>query len=145
MPSKSRKYGVKFFWLCEAITSFALNGMIYCERESDSEQHRNLANDIVMKLCLVYFGTGRDIYVDRYFTSHGLVCNLLHQNLTVIGTIIADRHERREVKSTKALYDNSNKNLLLSYARKPNKNVLFTLFYFNHGLPQKTNSYYRLQ
>ena len=93
MPSKPRKYGVKFFWLCEATTSFALNGMIYSGRESDSAPHRNLANDIVMKLCSVYFGTGRDIYVDRYFTSHGLVCNLLEKNLTLVGTIMANRQE----------------------------------------------------
>ena len=61
MPTKPRKYIVKFFWLCEATTGFALKGMIYSGRESDSGPHRNLANDIVMKLCSVYFGTGRDI------------------------------------------------------------------------------------
>ena len=107
--------------------------MIYSERESDSGPHRNLANDIVMKLCSVYFGTGRDVYVDRYFTSHSLVCNLLQQNLTVIETIMANRREvpsqfkaakGREIESTKALYDHSNKILLLSYVPKRNKNVL---------------------
>ena len=96
MPSKPRKYGVKFFWLCEATTGFALNGMIYSGRESDSAPHRNLANDIVMKLCSVYFGTGRDIYVDRYFTSHGLVCNLLEKNLTLVGTIMANHNSKQE-------------------------------------------------
>ena len=112
MPSKPRKNGVKLFWLCEAKTGFALNGIIYSGRESDSGLHRNLANDIVMQLCSVYFGTGRDIYVDRYFTSHGLVCNLLQHNLTLVGTVIANRREvpsqfktakGREVESTKTL------------------------------------------
>ena len=32
--------------------------MIYSGKESDLGPHRNLANDIVMKLCAVYFGTG---------------------------------------------------------------------------------------
>jgi len=86
-----------------------------------------------MKLCSVYFGTGRDIYVDRYFTSHGLVCNLLQQNLTLLGTIMANRREvpsqfkaakGREIESAKALYDHSNKILLLLYIPKRNKNVL---------------------
>ena len=67
--------------------------MIYSGRESDSVPHRNLANDIVMKLFLVYFGTRRDIFVDRYFTSHDLVRNLLQQNLTLIGTIMGNRRE----------------------------------------------------
>ena len=133
MPTKPRKYGVKFFWLCEATTGFALKGMIYSGRKSDSAPHRNLANDIVMKLCPIYFGTGRDIYVDRYFTSHGLVCNLLQQNLTLIRTIVANRREvpsqfkatkGRKIESTKALYDHSNKILLLSYVPKRNRNVL---------------------
>ena len=51
MPTKPRRYGVKFFWLCEATTGFAVKSMIYSGRESDSGSHRNLANDIVMKLC----------------------------------------------------------------------------------------------
>ena len=73
MPTKPRKYGVKFFRLCEATTGLALKSMVYSGRESDSVPHRNLADDVVMKLCSVYFDTGRDIYVDRFFTSHGLV------------------------------------------------------------------------
>ena len=133
MPSRPRKYGVKFFWLCKVTTGFALNDMIYSGRESDSGPHKNLDNDIVMKMCSVYFGTGRDIYVDRYFTSHGLVCNLLQQNLTVIGTTMANRHEvplqfkaskEREVESTEAMYDHSNKILPLSKVSKRNKSVL---------------------
>ena len=133
MSSKPRKYGVKLFWLCKAIAGFALTGMIYSGRESDSGFHRNLSNDIVMQLCSVYFGTGRDIYVDRYFTSHGLVCNLLQQNLTLVGTVMANRREvpsqfktarEREVENTKTLSDHSNKILLLSYVPKRNKSVL---------------------
>ena len=80
VPSKTRKYGVKFFWLCEATTGFALHGMIHTGREKNNAPHRNLANDIMMNLRSVYYGTGLDIYVDRYFTTHGLLCNLLSQN-----------------------------------------------------------------
>ena len=82
----------------------------------------------MLKLCSVYFSTGRDIYVDRYFTSHCLVCilcNLLLQNLTLIETIMANRLEvpsqfkaakRREVESTEALHEYCDKILLLSYS-----------------------------
>ena len=130
---KTKEIRCLVFWLCEATTGFALKGMIYSRKDSDSGPYKNLANDIAMKLCSVYFGTGRDIYVDRYFTSHGLVCNLLQQNLTLIGTIMANRCEvqsqfkaakGREVESTKVLYDHSNKILLLSYVHKRNKNAL---------------------
>ena len=93
MPSKPRKYGVKFFWLCEATTGFAFHGMIYSGREENNAPHRNLENNIVMNLCSVYYGTGPDIYADKYFTAHGLVCNLLSQKLTLVSTIMLNRRE----------------------------------------------------
>ena len=61
------------------------------------------------------------------------MCNLLQQHLTLIGTIMANWREvpsqfkagkERVVESTKALYDHSNKILLLSYIPKRNKNTL---------------------
>ena len=114
MPSKPRKYGVKFFCSCEATTGFVLHGMIYSGREENNAPHRNLENHIVMNMCSVYYGTGRHIYVDRYFTTQELVCNLLSQKLTLVGTIMSNRREilsqfksarGKEVESTKALYD----------------------------------------
>ena len=135
MPSKQRKYVSSFFWLYEATTGFALNGMIYSGREENNAPHRNLANNIVMNLCSVYYGTNWDIYVDRYFTTHGLVCNLLSQKLTLVDTIMSSTQFReipfqfksargREVESTKALYDHSN-GILLIYRTYPNKTVMF--------------------
>jgi len=133
MPSNPRKYGVTFFGCAKPQQLSLWMAWFILAENLDSGSHRNLANDIVMKLCSVYFGTGRDIYVDRYFTSHGLVCNLLQQNLTLLGTIMANRREvpsqfkaakGREIESAKALYDHSNKILLLLYVPKRNKNVL---------------------
>ena len=133
MPSEPRKYGVKFFWLCKATTGFALYGMIYSGREENNASQRNLANNIVMNLCSVYYVTGRDIYVDRCFTTHRLLCNLLSQKLTLIRTIMSNRPETssqfksargKEVESTKTLYDHSNGILLISYISKQNRNVL---------------------
>ena len=133
--------------------------MIYSGRESYLGPHRNFATNIVMKLCSVYFGTGRDIYsyANRYFTSHSLTCNLLQQNLTVIGTITANwpivpsqfkAAKGREIESTKALYDHFNKILLLLYVLKRNKNVLIMssshLFIKITECHKTTYSYYRL-
>ena len=58
MPLKLRKCDVKIFLLREATVGFALKGMIYSETVSDAGPHRNQANHIAMKLCLVYFGSG---------------------------------------------------------------------------------------
>ena len=79
------------------------------------------------------FWNWSQLYVENYFTSHGLACNLLHQNFTLVGTIIANQCKVSsqlkstsgvEMESTKALYDHSNKIILLSFAPKRNRNVL---------------------
>ena len=94
-----------------------------------------------MNLCSVYFGTGRDIYLDRYFTFHGLICNLLLQNLTLFGTVMANRREvpsllkstrKREVESTEILHDHLNEILLLSFVPKQNRNVL--MMFSSHSI-----------
>ena len=125
---------LSFFGICEAATGFALHGMIYSGRKENNAPHQNLANDIVMNLCSVYYGIGRDIYVDRYFTTHELVCNLLFQKITLIGTFmsisvifgnsVSIQIGRGEVESTKALCDHSNGILLILYIPKRNRNVL---------------------
>ena len=126
---------VQFFWLCEATTGFVLHGIIYSGREENNAPHQNLANNIVMNLCSVYYDTGRDIYVDKYFTTQ-VVRSLLSKTYT--GWIImSNRREilsqfkstrRREVESTKALYDHSKCILLISYIPKRNRNVLMMSF-----------------
>ena len=67
--------------------------MICLGREENNAPHQNLTNDIVINLCSVYYGIGRDIYVDRYFITHGLISNLLSSQLILVGTIMSNRHE----------------------------------------------------
>ena len=63
MPCKPRKYGIKFFWICESNTGFALRGMIYTGRDQNAPPHRGLAKDVVLYLSEPFYGTGRDIFV----------------------------------------------------------------------------------
>lgn len=133
MPCKPRKYGIKFFWICESSTGFALKGMIYTGRQVGEPQHVNLSRDVVMELAQPFFGTGRDVVMDRYFTSHALACELNSNNLTTLGTIKSNRREipgcfktarGRHVESAEYLYDHENKIIVLSFVPKKNKNVL---------------------
>lgn len=127
MPNKLRKYGIKFYWLCESPSGCALNGFIYTGRRPGEAPHRNLARDIVLKFTEPYFRTGRDIFMDRFFTSHQLACDLLEQNLTLVRTLSSHRREvpqrmksvrGREVESTRFIYDNDKKIIVLSYVPK---------------------------
>ena len=83
----------KFFWACESSSGYALNGIPYDGKEGD-QVHGNLAQEIVMRLLEPYFGTGRDVCTDNFFTSYNLAKLLLQENLTLLGTI---RRHRREV------------------------------------------------
>ena len=107
--------------------------MIYTGRQQHEEIHHNLVSDVVMRFASPYFGSGREIFTDRYFTSHSLAMQLVEKNLTLVGSMMIHMREvPSDIKSAKgelalstvALYDYANKIILLSYAPKRNKNVL---------------------
>ena len=138
MPNKPKKYGLKIFWIAEAGTGFALNGNIYSGRAVNDPVHRNLSYDVVMQLAEPFFGSGRDIVTDNFFTSHALAVSLLQKSLTLLGTIRKQRREvplvlrqNREALSSLFLYDLNNKITLVSYA--PCLNRIVTLLSSSHG------------
>ena len=69
--SKPRKYGLKIFWACESNTGYRLNAIAYGGKEGN-RVHHNLAQDIVLKVVEPWYGTGRDICTNNYFTSYTL-------------------------------------------------------------------------
>jgi hypothetical protein len=132
MPSKPRKYGLKIFWACESGTGYALNARIYCGR-SGVHPDKGLAETITMELCKPFYGSGRNITTDNFFTSHSLAVSLLGVKLTLLGTIRHHRrevpkslhkHRHREVQSTEFRFDNTNKFTIASYVPKRNRCVL---------------------
>ena len=75
------------FWACESSSGYVLNGIDskhsipYGGKEGD-QVHRNLVQDIVMRLLEPYFGTGRDVCKDNFFTSYNLAKLLLQEILS---------------------------------------------------------------
>ena len=124
---KPRKYGLKMFWSCESSSGYALNGIPYGGKEGD-QVHPNLAQDIVMRLLEPYFGTGRDVYTDNFFTNYNLAKLLLQKNLTLLKTIRRHRREvpgpsKREIEiySCKFLFNHVNGICLVAYQTKKTK------------------------
>ena len=133
MSSKPAKYGIKFFWLCDAKNGYALAGTIYSGKASDGRRETGLAEKTVVSLTSFYNKSGRNVFVDRYFTSHSLCLTLLQNGLTMTGTIMASRRDvpkelktvkDRSLYSTTELWDGENRIMLLSYVPKKGKNVL---------------------
>ena len=86
VPSKARKYVLKIFWAYESNNEYALNAIAYAGKEGN-RIHHNLSQDIVLIVVEPWYGTGRDICTDNYFTSYTLANQLLKQNLTLLGTV----------------------------------------------------------
>ena len=133
IPSKPRKYGLKIFSACESSSGYALNGIPYGGKEGD-QVHRNLAQDIVMRLLEPYFGTGRDVCTNNFFTSYDLAKQLLQENLTSLGTIRRHRREvpgslnrKMEIYSIKFLFNHMNGICLIAYQAKKNNNPVMLL------------------
>lgn len=131
MPAKPTKYGVKIFWLCDATNGYALNSLLYSGKQE--ERAVGLAQSVVLELCRPYYGTKRNITVDRYFTSFPLCTALLDNGLTLLGTVVPNRRDvptqvrdvkQRELYSTKVLYNHQHHVMLLSYVPKKGKNVM---------------------
>ena len=121
------------FWACDSSSEYAFNGIPYGDTEGD-QVHRNLAQDIVMRLLEPYFGTGRDVCTDNFFTSYNLAKLLLQENLTLLETIRRHRREvpgslnrKMKIYSSKFLFSHTNGICLVAYQAKKNKNSVMLL------------------
>lgn len=141
MPAKPAKYGIKVFWCCDAKNGFALESFLYSGRDGD-QRAVGLAKRIVLQLTKQFYRTSRNVFVDRYFSSHDLLDELLQNGLTMTGTLSKNRRDvpavlkstrGREVFDSVFLWNHENRALLLSYTPKKNKNVLLISSMHNSG------------
>ena len=93
-----------------------------------------LGEDIVFRLLEPYYGTGRDVCTDSFFTSYNLAKLLLEKSLTIFGTIRNYRREilhslnnRMELYSSTFLYNHDDGVCLVAYQAKRNKKPVVLL------------------
>ena len=89
---------------------------------------------MVLKVVEPWYGTGRDICTDNYFTSYTLANQLLRQNLTLLGTVRQHRREvplvlRQKTKlyRSKFIFNHGNRICLVAYQAKRNNNPVILL------------------
>ena len=96
--------------------------------------HHNLAQDIVLKVVKPWYGTGRNICTDNYFTSYTLANQLLQQNLTLLGTV--RRHHRKvplvwrqknKLYRSKFIFNHGDGICLVTYQAKQNEKPVMLL------------------
>lgn len=132
IPSKPNRYGIKIFALCDAKMYYTSSLEVYTGQQPEGPYKvSNSPGDVVMRLCDIIKGTGRNITIDNWFTSIPLVETLAKDyKLTVIGTIRKNKKEL-PLEFTKPRHPPGSSMFafgtcctLVSYIPKKNKNVL---------------------
>ena len=90
MPKKPKKFGIKVWALCEAVSGYCLQFQIYTGKSADGAEH-GLAYRVVFDLILPYLDKGYHLFFDNFYTSLKLLKDLLARATYSCGTIRSDR------------------------------------------------------
>jgi hypothetical protein len=132
MPNKPGKYGILFCVLTDSNARYVSRMIPYTGKATDGADTSNSSADIVKALSEHIRGSGRNITMDRYYTSVELATELYkNHNLTVLGTINSNRrHVPDELKCDRGrlafstLFAWNDSVMIASYVPKPRKVVL---------------------
>ncbi|XP_055910786.1 uncharacterized protein LOC129945151 [Eupeodes corollae] len=91
MPNKPGKYGIKMFWIVDAVNSYPLRGEIYVGQQPCDNRSDGISHQLVMRLAERYLGMNYNITTDNYFTSVPLALELMSKRTTTIGTIKSNK------------------------------------------------------
>ena len=90
MPKKPTKFGIKVWVLAEAKTGYVLSLQVYTGAETGSEKG-GLGKRVVMDLMHPYQGKNHLLYIDNFYTSPGLLIDLLSKGIYCTGTVRSNR------------------------------------------------------
>ena len=91
MRQKPAKFGIKYWMLCDVRISYVLRAMPYV-----GKKHRpqiGVVEHVVIRLMEPYHKTGKNVATDNCFTSLKTAKNLLHHNITMVGTLRKNKKE----------------------------------------------------
>ena len=91
MPKKPKKFGLKVWVLCEALTGYTLQFRVYTGKIENVVE--NLGYRVVFDLIKLYLNKGYRVYFDNFYTSVKLVEDLAKQNTFSCGTIRSNQKE----------------------------------------------------
>lgn len=93
IPSKRHRFGIKLFVLCDVLTGYILDVIVYTGSQSDYEMVENLgiSGSVVKTMMNDYLGKGHTLYVDNWYTSPALFDFLMQHNTNACGTARLNR------------------------------------------------------
>ena len=135
-PSKRKRFGIKFFDLCESATGYIWNFVVYTGGDTRyNEQYRELpiTAQIVCKRCNPLFGKGYCLYTDNFFMSPSLADILVSKQTDFVGTLRLNRRnvpqkvKEAKLKKTEIVVAFKNKTMVLKWKDKRDVTVLSTI------------------
>ncbi|GFN92172.1 PiggyBac transposable element-derived protein 4, partial [Plakobranchus ocellatus] len=130
LPSKPDKYGLKVFWACDAETMFPLVGKPYLGKVGRTPQV-NLGRNTALELCEPFFGSGRNLTCDSFFTDMELCKALSTEKLTMVGTLRRNKvfippefQDPKQTEKGKPRFAFRKGSMLVSYKSGQKKNVI---------------------
>lgn len=131
-PSKPEKYHLKTFGLCDSITGYTYNLLIYFGTDTSYTGELDKGqSEKIFHFLLSPLGTGHHIFADRYYTTHNLVEYLTSKKIYYTGTLMTNRkgfpkemETFKKLKHKESKFYRSEKGILLcawkdKKARKP--------------------------
>ena len=113
--SKSARFGIKTFSLCESDSGYVWKSILYTGPELTntlSSDYRYVATKIVMSLMDGLLDQGHKLYIDSWYSSYELSSVLLLRSTDTIGTLQKNRkglpisiHEKLKKNERKVLYE----------------------------------------
>ena len=130
MKSKPGRYGIKI-WICaDSQNAYVSNLQVYTGMRANRKE-ANQGQRVVMDLVKPYLGSGRGLTTDNFFTSLPLAQSLLKSNITITGTLRANKADipseflpSKNRQPNTCLFGFTKDETLLSYVPKPNKCVI---------------------
>ena len=86
IKGKRHKFGIKLYMLAES-NGLVLDILIYTGSRDPEVEGKGHAEKVVRKLMQGLIGVGHSLYVDNYYSSVNLCCQLLDENTYMTGTL----------------------------------------------------------
>ena len=93
MPQKPDKYGIKFWLAVDCESKYFLNGFPYLGKDEERPASMTLGDYVIQKISEPFWGKGRNITCDNFFTSLKCAKFLLTKQTSMLGTIRSNRRE----------------------------------------------------
>ncbi|KAJ8375926.1 hypothetical protein SKAU_G00065060 [Synaphobranchus kaupii] len=130
IPSKRHRFGIKFFVLCDVVTGYVQDMVIYTGATTAIEG-LGVSWSVVMTLLAPHLGKGHVLYVDNWYSSPMLFQHLLHQGTGACGTVRLNRRGMptfpKKMKRGEVTFRENGTQLAVKWQDKRDVNFLTTV------------------